>query len=68
MSKSASIEKEKESVNDGPRRVLEAQKSSTASSNRKGLQPGVANRVRVSWIVTCEIFAGCEFVDFFLKF
>ena len=47
MSKSAqSIEKE--NASDGPRRVLEAQKSSQASSNRKGLQPGVANRVRVS--------------------
>ena len=32
---------------DGARHVLEAQKSSQASANRKGLQPEIANRVRV---------------------
>jgi len=31
------------------RQVLEAQKSSQASSNVKGLQPEIANRVRVRW-------------------
>ncbi|CAK8675530.1 unnamed protein product [Clavelina lepadiformis] len=31
---------------DGARHVLEAQKSSQASANRKGLQPEIANRVR----------------------
>ena len=48
MSQPSNQSSEKENVSDGPRRVLEAQKSSQASSNRKGLQPGVANRVRVS--------------------
>ena len=47
MSKSSS-KSDKEYANDGPRHVLEAQKSSQASSNRKGLQPEIANRVRVS--------------------
>lgn len=47
MSKS-STKSDKDSVNDGSRHVLEAQKSSQASSNHKGLQPEIANRVRVS--------------------
>ena len=47
MSKSANS-LGKEHAGDGPPHVLEAQKSSQAGSNRKGLQPEIANRVRVS--------------------
>ena len=36
----------------GHKPVLEAQKSSQASSYKKGLQPEIANRVRVSMTLT----------------
>ena len=35
-------------LNKHAKQVFEAQKSSQASSNTKGLQPEIANRVRVS--------------------
>ena len=37
------------SSNQRSKHVLEAQKSSQASSNTKGLQPEIANRIRVSF-------------------
>ena len=39
---------QQKSSNQRGKHVLEAQKSSQASSNTKGLQPEIANRIRVS--------------------
>ena len=40
---------QQKSSNQRGKHVLEAQKSSQASSNTKGLQPEIANRIRVSF-------------------
>ena len=42
---------QQKSSNQRGKHVLEAQKSSQASSNTKGLQPEIANRIRVSFFL-----------------
>ena len=67
MSKSSN-KSNKECASDGPRRVLEAQKSSQASSNKKGLQPEIANRIRVSAVMELLILGVLLMLITFFKY
>lgn len=49
--KKALNDSQQKSSNSRSKHVLEAQKSSQASSNTKGLQPEIANRIRVSFFL-----------------